>query len=256
MSKKREVRVFELRKQELRAEENEGKKYIVGYMPYNQLSEDLGCFQEVLRKGCFTKTILENRIYALINHNSDKCLGNSKSGTLTFEDTEDFLKCKIEINENVSFAKDLYECVKRNDVVGLSFGFSAIKENWDNENNIREIKEAKLYEISFGVVFPAYQTATSFVEARSIINTIDNLPDDEQYLVLNQIKKRYFYELPETSETQEKQETRETTETQQTNNTQDNTTTHDTVSQESTQSGNGGNIDLYYYRLKVLQLTK
>ncbi|MEM4260542.1 MAG: HK97 family phage prohead protease [Candidatus Woesearchaeota archaeon] len=234
MSKKREVRVFEFRKQELRAEENEGKKYIIGFIPYDQFSEDLGGFREVLRKGCFTKTILENRIYALINHNSDKCLGNSKSGTLVFNDTDNYLECRIEINDKVSFARDLYECVSRGDVVGLSFGFSAIKENWDNTNNIREIKEAKLYEVSFGVVFPAYTTTTSFVEARSIINIIENATEENRKVILDEIKQKYFVEV---------------------NNTQVNNNDIDTVSKENTQSQNA-EVDLYYYKLKVLELLK
>lgn len=226
MSKKREVRVFEFRKQELRTEENEGKRYIIGFIPYDQFSEDLGGYREILRKGCFTKTICENRIYALINHNSDKCLGNSKSGTLTFNDTDNYLECKLEINENVSYAKDLYECVARGDVVGLSFGFSVIKEIWDNTNNIREVKEAKLYEVSFGVVFPAYSTTTSFVEARSILNIIENATEEERKVILNEIKQKYFFD------------------------NQDNA--KNTVSDEHTQSNN--DIDLYYYRLKILEL--
>lgn len=239
MSKKREVRVLEFRKQELRTIEEEGKKYIIGFIPYDQLSEDLGGFREALRKGCFTKTILENRIYALINHNSDKCLGNSKNGKLIFNDTDTYLECKLEINEKVTYARDLYECVARSDVVGLSFGFSAIKENWDNTTNIREIKEAKLYEISFGVVFPAYQTTTSFVEARSILNAIENLPENEREILLNTLNERY---KPEQIEN--------------TDNIQDNNTNQDTASQDSTQSERSSDIDLYVYKLKILNLTK
>lgn len=243
MSKKREVRVFEFRKQELRTEEQDGKRYIVGIIPYYQLSEDLGGFKEILSAGCFSKTIKENRIYALINHNSDKCLGNSKSGTLILIDTETYLECRIEINEKVTFARDLFECVARGDVVGLSFGFSAIKENWDNTTNVREIKEAKLYEISFGVVFPAYQTTTSFVEARSILTSLDNLSENERKIVIDTIKEKY----PEDFKS-------ETEQIENTDNTQNNNTTQTTASQDSTQSERFSDIDLYYYRAKLLNL--
>jgi HK97 family phage prohead protease len=90
---------------------------------------------------------------------------------------------RVEINENVSFAKDLYEQIKRKDVWGLSFGFSVIKEIWDNDNSLRELKEAKLYEVSFGVVFPAYTTTASFVEARSVVNIIENANEEDRKVI-------------------------------------------------------------------------
>lgn len=182
--KKREVENFEFRKFEVRAIEQEGKKFLNGSLPYNTFSEDLGSFREVLRPGCFTKTINENIIYCLINHNTDKSLGNNKTGSLIFKDMPEALEFSVELNPDVSFAMDLFEQIKRGDVKGVSFGFSAIRENWDNISNIRELIEVKLYEVSLGVVFSAYSTSNSFAEQRSIITAFEELNDDDREAVL------------------------------------------------------------------------
>jgi len=259
MTKKREVKFFEFRKQELKALEQEGKKYIIGRIFYNQLSEDLGGYKEILSPGCFTKTINENRIYALINHNTDKCLGNSKSGTLTFIDTPNYLECRVEINERVSFANDLYEAVLRNDVIGLSFGFSSIKEDWDNTNNIRILKEVRLYEVSFGVVFPAYQSTFSFTETRGFLSLMDK---EEKLEVLKELQKELKDLLKEKENEEKKEEERSedpetNNEKQEINNEplqQDTTDNNTTVSEDTTQSENKvSSIELYSYKLKILK---
>lgn len=232
MSKKREVENFELRKLELRALEENGKKYLIGAIPYDIYSEDLGGWKEVIRKGCFTKTISENNIFALINHNTDYSLGNTKARTLTFIDKEDELEMRVEINENVSFAKDLYEQITRKDVWGLSFGFSTIKEIWNKENNLRELKEVKLYEVSFGVVFPAYATTNSFAEQRSIISTFERLSDEDKKKTLDELKKYVTDDDISNSE-----------------DTRDNKT----LSAEATKPQVDNSVELFEYKLKLIR---
>ena len=50
---------------------------IVGTIPYNSPSEDLGGFTEIIRAGAFEGS-LASRILALWDHNTDKPLGNGK----------------------------------------------------------------------------------------------------------------------------------------------------------------------------------
>jgi len=234
LTKKREVENFELRKLELRTLEEEGKKYLVGTIPYDVYSEDLGGWKEVIRKGCFTKTINENNIFALINHNTDCSLGNSKAGTLIFIDKEDELEMRVLINENVSFARDLYEQVLRKDVWGLSFGFSAIKEIWNKDNSLRELKEVKLYEVSFGVVFPAYATTNSFAEQRNIISTFEKLNDEDKKKTFEELKKHINeVDIPNNKDVEEQK----------------------TLSAEATkpEEKSLGDIELFEYKIKIIR---
>lgn len=165
---KKEKRDYFIKQANLEVRELEnGTKTIVGLIPYNSRSEDMG-FYEVLNPGCFTKTLSENRIVALWNHDSSKVLGNNKAGTLKFEDRDDGLFCIVEL-PNTSFGNDAYESVRSGNVTTMSFGFSAIKESYNSKENQRNILEARLFECSFGVPFPAYEGTKSIVQLRNYI---------------------------------------------------------------------------------------
>ena len=131
---------------------------IIGRIPYNSPSEDLG-FVEILRPGCFTKTLQSGKnIMSLWGHRDDKPLGSTKAGTLTFRDTPQGLNVRIEPNLSTTWGENALSAVKRGDISGLSFGFtvrdSGVK--WTKNNSVREIHEIdRLYEVS-PVSFPAY----------------------------------------------------------------------------------------------------
>jgi len=134
-----------------------GKSEFVGFIPYNSRSEFMGFF-EVVKPGCFTKTIQESDIRCLFAHDIHKVLGRSKSGTLKFEDAEEGLKFYCPVSER-SYSRDLVDLIASGDVDGISFGFSCIKDNWFADefgNETRELVEVKLIEVSLGVTFPAY----------------------------------------------------------------------------------------------------
>ncbi len=141
--------------------EGDSKGTITGFIPYDSLSLNLGGFREVIKKGCFSKTIKEGDIRALNNHDVKEVLGRTKSKTLTFRDEEDGLH--FEINPpDTSYANDLMQSVSRSDVDGVSFLFSCIKDAWNYETTpvTRELLEVKLYEVSI-VTFPAYPESKS-----------------------------------------------------------------------------------------------
>jgi len=166
MGKRREILKRNIRAVNVETRETEdGGKTIEGIIPYNKESEDMG-FREILSPGCFKKTLQEARIVALWNHNADKVLGNNKAGTLELTDGDDGLRCVCTL-PNTSYAADAYEAIKSGNVTTMSFAFSAILDVWDSKANTRTIKEAKLYEVSFGVPFPAYEDTDS--QARSLV---------------------------------------------------------------------------------------
>ena len=68
---------------ELRVKSDSGKKKITGYSAvFGKLSEDLGGFQERIKKGAFTEALKNSDARGLYNHNPDHVLGREGSGTL------------------------------------------------------------------------------------------------------------------------------------------------------------------------------
>jgi len=158
---------------ELRAlakDEDDGKKYIVGFIPYDLESEDFGekCFEK-LAPGCFSESLENNNVFALHNHDLNHVLGSTDNGTFEIEDTKTALKCTVELPPT-SYADDLFEIVRRGDCKTLSFGFRCLESSVDYEVDkiIRTVKKAILDEVSFGVVFPAYGATTSEAEKRAM----------------------------------------------------------------------------------------
>jgi HK97 family phage prohead protease len=137
---------------------------IVGYASvFNQASDDLGGFKEIVKPGAFKKTIQESDIRALWNHDANCVLGRKANGTLTLEEDEHGLRISID-PPDTQMARDLMACIKRGDVDQMSFGFNTIRDTWDNtdpKNIIRYLDECRLFDVS-PVTFPAYpQTSVS-----------------------------------------------------------------------------------------------
>lgn len=164
MKDEREIRVSHLADLKLRSDPGKPPA-IVGYAAvFNQPSDDLGGFREIVRPGAFKKTIQESDVRALWNHdNSQFPLGRSKSGTLTMAEDEVGLRVEI-YPPDTQVGRDCITSIKRGDVDGMSFGFSAIRDTWDNsdpDNVMRFLDECRLYDVS-PVTFPAYpQTSLS-----------------------------------------------------------------------------------------------
>lgn len=140
---------------------------IVGHAAvFNQLSEDLGGFREIIAPGAFAGSIAERDVRALLNHNSDMVLGRSSAGTLRLAEDEKGLAIEID-PPPTTYANDLLISMGRRDVKEMSFGFVAIRDEWLQVDGewVRTLLEVDLYEVS-PVTFPAY-TQTD-VSARSM----------------------------------------------------------------------------------------
>jgi HK97 family phage prohead protease len=168
MKIKKEKRSLSFTNLSIRSSDTEGKRTIEGIIPYNSKSVPIWGTIEIIDETAFNKTLSDkSEVRALWNHNDSYILGSTKSGTLELENTDDGLICRCEL-PNTSYANDLYEIVNRGDVRTMSFGFMPIK--WEDSNNgkLRVLKEVKLEEVSFGVVFPAYPETDSQTYLRRI----------------------------------------------------------------------------------------
>ena len=165
---KKEKRKLTFKDIEVRSSINEGKKYVEGIIPYNSKSLPMWGTTEIIGKTAFNKTLSDkSEVRALWNHNDNYILGNTKSGTLTLENTETGLMCRCEF-PNTSYANDLYEIIDRGDVKTMSFGFTPVKFEDTENGKTRTLKEVKLHEVSYGVTFPAYPETTSITYMRGL----------------------------------------------------------------------------------------
>lgn len=161
--------------------ENKDELILEGYInKYNTRSEFMGFFEEIER-GAFNKSIESDAfIPMLYNHDDDKILGSTRSGTLKLISDDVGLKFTLKMNPNISYTRDVYELIKSGDVKGCSFGFIVNQDEWrtlDNGADLRIIKELTLYEVTI-TPYPAYKT--SEVDCRSYNNFITNKEKQEK----------------------------------------------------------------------------
>ena len=165
--KDREIRRLPVSKIELR--EQEGEKVIKGYaVVWDEISPDYYGFKEVFRKGAFTKTLQESKIYFVHGHDLNSVLGQNRNGTLNLVQDDVGLRFELKV-PNTQLGNDIYTLVKDGTLSEMSFRFAPIKENVEideeKEEVLREIKEAQLWEIST-VAFAWYRN--TYVEARKV----------------------------------------------------------------------------------------
>ena len=89
---------------------------------------------------------------------------------------------------NTTYAKDLYEIIKRGDLDQCSFGFEIIDEELEELANYKyrwRINEINLFEVSC-VTFPAYENTN--VEAR--MSDFEKVQKRKLEIIKNNLKKR------------------------------------------------------------------
>lgn len=140
---------------------------IEGYAAvFNQLSEDLGYFREIIMPGAFKDCLATKPdVRALWNHDANHVLGRTKAKTLSLEEDSKGLKFDCSLPDT-QMARNLVTSIERGDVDQCSFGFFVKKQKWSEELDendeamiVREIHAADVFDVS-PVTFPAYpQTA-------------------------------------------------------------------------------------------------
>jgi len=189
-----EVRSFQLEGIEVRAAEEGRSRKLVGYAAvFDQISEDLGGFREVIRRGAFRKTLQEADVRALWNHDENFVLGRTKSGTLRLEEDERGLKIEID-PPDTQWARDLLVSIERGDVDQMSFAFVPVKDNWTEGRDgkpLRELLEVRLFDVS-PVTWPAYPQTS--IQVRSWQQWLERLHPsmltDEDRELLRRILRR------------------------------------------------------------------
>ena len=149
---------------QLRVEGDDSPK-IVGTIPYNSLSHDLGGFRERILPSAFRRDVEDNNeVFAFVNHSHDQVLARRSTGTLELNNSEEGLTFSA-APPNTTYANDLVENLRRGDVDGVSFGFKRRTDRWAIEDgeDVRELVDVELREVSIVFNNPAYPATSASV---------------------------------------------------------------------------------------------
>ena len=134
---------------------------------FNSESEDLGGFREVVAPGAFKRSLRSrNDIKLLWNHDTGAVLGSTRSGSMTLVEDDRGLKVRATLPQT-SLAADVAELIRTGIIDSMSFGFSVIKDSWDESGTNRTLDAVRLHEVSI-VPFPAYSGTAGTTTMRGL----------------------------------------------------------------------------------------
>jgi HK97 family phage prohead protease len=147
---------------------------------FNSDSEPLP-FIEQVAPGAFQRSLgARNNVRMLLNHDTSKVLGATRSGTLRLSEDSTGLMVDADLPPT-TYGRDLSISMTRGDVEAMSFGFSVPRggDTWSEDGQRRTLNEVRLHEVSV-VTFPAYPSTTAAV--RSYIALAQRCNEDADLL--------------------------------------------------------------------------
>jgi hypothetical protein len=154
---------------EVRAE-NDGKT-LIGYAAvWDSPSEFMG-FTEFVKRGAFTKTLNDGADVRLLIDHDGVPLARTKSGTMALEEDERGLRVEAELDPMNPDAARIMSAMKRGDLSQMSFAFRTIKDNWNPDRTVRELREVQLFDVSV-VTFPAYEQTVAELRRKQETATV------------------------------------------------------------------------------------
>jgi HK97 family phage prohead protease len=144
---------LELRSAEVGGEQRTASGYAV---LFNSEAKIYDMWVETIKPGAFTKSLQERDVLAIHSHDSGRVVGRMRAGTLTLREDAKGLAFENPLPDTTD-GRDLAIQIDRGDIAGMSFGFIATRQEWDDtvEPPRRTIIEAELYEITYTAI-PAY----------------------------------------------------------------------------------------------------
>jgi len=134
-------------------------------------------FRERISPGAFAKTVAEDDIRGLFDHNPAQILGRTSARTMEVSLTKRGLTYSIPYDESDQDHRNVKKKLERGDITGSSFGFKVRDEEWSSQDgeDVRNLTDVQVAEVSI-VTFPAYKSASSgmrdedLVEIRSALD--------------------------------------------------------------------------------------
>ena len=149
---------------EVRAEGNGNT--LVGYAALFDSPSEPMPFIEYVKRGAFSKTLNDGAdVRLLINHEGVP-LARSKSGTLALEEDERGLRVEADLDPMNPDSARILSAMKRGDISQMSFAFRTIKDSYNADRSVRELREVQLFDVSL-VTFPAYEETVAELRNRN-----------------------------------------------------------------------------------------
>ncbi len=143
---------------------NDGTK-LIGYAAvFDSPSEPLP-WTEFVKRGAFTKTINDGADVRLLIDHEGVPLARTTSGTLTLREDDRGLLVESDLDPANPDAARLISALRRGDISQMSFAFRTIKDSWNADRSVRELREVQLFDVSV-VTFPAYEATVAELRAR------------------------------------------------------------------------------------------
>jgi len=156
---------------ELRAlDDSEDGWTVSGYAAvFDSPSEPLP-WTEYVKRGAFRKTIKDGADVRLLIDHTGVPLARTKSGTLKLREDEKGLYMEARLDPNNPDAVKMRSALMRGDVSQMSFAFETIKDAWNKDRTVRELREVKLHDVSI-VTYPAYEETSAEIRNSNSTDT-------------------------------------------------------------------------------------
>lgn len=175
---------------EIRASDDGTK--IVGYAAIFDSPSEPMPFTEYVRSGAFSKTLNDGADVRLLIDHEGIPLARTKSGTLRLEEDDIGLRIETDLDPMNPDAARLISAMKRGDMSQMSFAFRTVKDSWNSDRSVRELKEVQLYDVSV-VTFPAYEETVAELRSQMqnvTIPTVSNLSLRKNEIAIQRYRSR------------------------------------------------------------------
>lgn len=129
---------------------------LVGYASVFDSPSEPMPFVEYVRKGAFAKTLNDGADVRLLIDHEGVPLARTKSGTLMLEEDDRGLRVEATLDPMNPDAQRVLSAMRRGDLSQMSFAFRTVKDSWNSDRSVRELKEVQLFDVSV-VTYPAYE---------------------------------------------------------------------------------------------------
>ena len=126
-----------------------------GYAATFAHEADLGTFRERISLGAF-RSVSTRDVLALLDHDPGKVLGRTRTGTLSLREDDKGLAFTLDLPDTAA-GRDVLALAARDDLGGMSFGFTVPEGGEEWEGATRTLRAIDLHEISVVSAWPAYE---------------------------------------------------------------------------------------------------
>jgi HK97 family phage prohead protease len=125
---------------------------------------------EYVKRGAFRKTIKDGADVRLLIDHTGVPLARTKSGTLKLREDDKGLFMEARLDPNNPDAVKMRSALMRGDVSQMSFAFETVKDGWNKDRTVRELKEVRLHDVSI-VTYPAYEETSAEIRNNQSTDT-------------------------------------------------------------------------------------